>query len=37
MSSRVRLILSGLWLAVKIAVLLLLMHTGRADFVYQNF
>lgn len=26
-----------LWLAVKVAVIVLLSHTGHALFVYQNF
>jgi hypothetical protein len=29
--------LSGLWLALKIAVIVLLMHTGQSIFVYQRF
>jgi len=27
----------AVWLAVKIAVILLLMNSGRTFFVYQNF
>jgi hypothetical protein len=29
--------LSTLWLVVKVAFLVLMMHGARASFVYQNF
>ena len=33
----VRVVLSSLWLAVKVAVIVTLMTTGASAFVYQNF
>jgi hypothetical protein len=32
-----RIFLSGLWLAAKILIVLLLMNSGQTFFVYQNF
>ena len=31
------LVLSAVWLAVKVAALLALMHTGASMFVYERF
>ena len=35
--SRLRFLLSAMWLAVKIAAIVALAYTGHSAFVYQNF
>ena len=37
MRTPMQVILSGLWLALKIALVLFLMHSGRVEFIYQRF
>ena len=37
MSERTREVLSFLWLAAKVVLIVLLMNAGRTVFVYQNF